>query len=232
MTAENRPRTRNWESQKFFGLPKLTELWQREAREGGGGRGHKKGRRHIINYRTNGHGHARGCCPGSRGSCWRWQSVSRLSCGKPNSFHASKNHFNGASQAALSLAGDPAMANGKGSQRQAGTHTQADTQNGCCCGTKSVMAHEKLPGHAQDFIIMCLGRKTMAALAAAAPHAGATAIPKNESRIVRLNVSGGFHFSRAEQSGAQSRARSTALQEWQPLRLWPETKRIRWRKLK
>lgn len=92
------------------------------------------------------------------------------------------------------------------------THTQADTQNGCCCGTKSVMAHEKLPGHAQDFIIMCLGRKTMAALAAAAaaPHAGATAIPKNESRIVRLNVSGGFHFSRAEQSTEQSTEHGSA----------------------
>lgn len=130
MTAENRPRTRNWESQKFFGLAKLTELWQREARERRGGGGDKKGRRHIINYRTNGHGHARGCCPGSRGSCWRWrwQSVSRLSCGKPNSFHASKNHFNGASQAALSLAGDPAMANGKGSQRQAHTHTSRHTK--------------------------------------------------------------------------------------------------------
>lgn len=76
------------------------------------------------------------------------------------------------------------------------------------------MAHEKLPGHAQDFIIMCLGRKTMAALAAAAaaaaPHAGATAIPKNESRIVRLNVSGGFHFSRAEQSTEQSTEHGSA----------------------
>lgn len=121
--------------------------------------------------------------------------------------------------------------NGKGSQRQAHRRTHTYIQNGCRCGTKSVMAHEKLPGHAQDFIIMCLGRKTMAAeaAAAAAPHAG-NRNSQNESRIVRLNVSGGFHFSTEHRT--ELGAQSSGSVEWQPLRLWPETKRIRWRKLK
>lgn len=73
---------------------------------------------------------------------------------------------------------------------------------------------------------MCLAlacRKTMAA----APHV-ARWQPKNESRIVRLNVSGGSWT----RHGTESRSGSVCICVYMCVCVWPETKRIRWRKLK
>lgn len=207
MTAENRPRTRAQESQKFLGkLVKLaTGNWRQREKKGSA---HHK----LQDERTWTHADVvLAEAPAAAAAAFRVVS-------KPPVLRRAKQlpciqksfQWSFASGAVSVSASGSGHGNGKGSQRQAHTRTHTYIQNGCRCGTKSVMAHEKLPGHAQDFIIMCLGRKTMAAeeAAAAAPHA--TAIPK-----MKVALSGSM-FPAASIS-AQSTARSSELRA---LALW------------
>lgn len=225
MTAENRPRhrTRYWESQKFFGLAKLTELWH--ARRGGAQK-RKEAHHKLQDERT--------------WTCTRmlsWQQrlllalMLALAVSKPPVLRQAKQLPCIQKSFQWSFASGTVSGSGSGHGQpkvETGTHTHTQRQT----HKMAAAAAQKVSWRMKNFLAM---PRTSSSCALAAKQWRQRQWQRQLLTLAQPQSPKWKSHCQAQcfrRLPFQHRARSTALQEWQPLRLWPETKRIRWRKLK